>query len=610
MNIELLEIQDFLAAHPPFDELPDDVLEQVTRSLLIRYLRRGASFPPAAEESFCYVVRQGLIDLHDLHGKLIEKISEGDLFTAQCGQATSISGEASEDTLLYQLPCHLFNKLKTEHAAFDAHFSAVLKQNYQPQAEESKPVKLEIAVRQLIQKAPFSITPQHTILQAAELMLDKHLACLPVVAEDKLVGVVTDRDISRRCVIEQRSRQSPVAEIMTQNPYTVRADQSVIEALMTMTQFNVRHLPVMENDKLIGLVSSNDLLRLHTTTATKLVRMIHIANSVEELATLSQKIPALQQQLVNNNLTCYRVGQIISSVADALTQRLIHFAEQSLGPAPIEYAWLAVGSLARQELSSHSDQDNALLLSNDYDAQQHGQYFESLAKVVNDGLDACGFYYCPGDVMASNSQWRQPMKVWRQYFTDWIKTPTPKDIMLACNFFDLRVIAGKTALLDELMEPVIAMAKDDHIFLAHLAADALRNRPPLGFFRQFVLVNDKEHHDSFDIKLGGVLPITTLARLFALTAGSRKVNTFERLQDAARTPALSQEGSTDLSDALKFINTLRLRHQISQYNRQEAMDNFVPPSELSHLERQALKEAFAVISDMHKALQQRYQMSR
>ena len=377
-----------------------------------------------------------------------------------------------------------------------------------------------------------------------------------------------------------------------------------------MTQHNVRHLPVMENDQLIGLVSSNDLLRLHTTTATKLVRMIHIANSVDELATLSQKIPALQQQLVNTNMTCYRVGQIISSVADALTQRLIHFAEKTLGPAPIDYAWLAVGSLARQELSSHSDQDNALLLSDDYDAAQHSTYFEALARQVNDGLDACGFYYCPGDVMASNTQWRQPLTIWKGYFSRWIKTPTPKDIMLACNFFDLRVISGKTALLDELMEPAIEMAKNDQIFLAHLAADALRNRPPLGFFRQFVLVNDKEHHDSFDIKLGGILPITTLARLFTLIAGSRKVNTFERLQDAARTPALSQEGATDLGDALKFINTLRLRHQIRQYNDHKAMDNFVPPSELSHLERQALKEAFSVINGMHKALQQRYQMDR
>lgn len=610
MNIELLEIQDFLAAHPPFDELPGDVLLQTTKALSIRYLRRGASFPPPNESRFCYLIRQGLIDLHDQHERLIEKISEGDLFIAACGQSTTITGVASEDSLLYQLPCDVFHKLKNDYPAFDAHFSAVLKQNYYQQPEEIKPVELEVAVKQLVKEKPVSISPQHSILDAAQLMFDKHLACLPVVSADQLVGVVTDRDISRRCVIEQRSRQSPLDEIMTQNPYTVRADQSVIEALMQMTQHNVRHLPVMEDGQLIGMISSNDLLRLHTTTATKLVRMLHLANDVDELATLSQKIPALQQQLVNTNMTCYRVGQIISSVADALTQRLIHFAEQALGPAPIDYAWLAVGSLARQELSAHSDQDNALLLSDDYDASQHGNYFESLARRVNDGLDACGFYYCPGDVMASNLQWRQPLNVWKEYFTHWIKTPTPKDIMLACNFFDLRVVAGKTSLLDDLMDPAIEMAKNDHIFLAHLAADALRNRPPLGFFRQFVLVNDKEHHDSFDIKLGGVLPITTLARLFALTAGSRQVNTFERLQDASRTSALSQEGATDLSDALKFINTLRLRHQIRQHNKHQVMDNFIPPLELSHLERQALKEAFAVINDMHKTLQLRYQMDR
>ena len=610
MNIELLEIQDFLSAHPPFDELSDDVLGRITKSLSIRYLRRGMRFPPDTKEHVCYLIRQGLIDLHDKHEKLIEKLSEGGLYTAQCSPPSNISGQAAEDTLLYQIPCDVLNKLKTDYPEFNAHFSTVLKQPYQSSDENTPDNELDIEVKKLIQEAPLSITPQNSILEAAQLMIDKHLACLPILSEGKLVGVISDRDISQQCIVEGKSRKSAVQDIMTTDLHTVNSDKSAIDALMLMTQHNIRHLPVMEHEQFIGMVSSSDLLRLHTTTATKLVRMIHLASSIDELARLSQKIPSLQQQLVNTNMNAYRIGKIISSVADALTQRLINFAEQTLGPAPIDYAWLAVGSLARQELSTHSDQDNALLLSDDYNEPQHARYFESLANQVCDGLDACGFYYCPGDVMASNTQWRQPVNVWKRYFTDWIKTPTPKDIMLACNFFDLRVIAGKSLLLDALLAPAIEMARHDQIFLAHLAADGTRHRPPLGFFRQFVLVNDKEHRDSFDIKLGGILPITTLARLFSLSAGSHKVNTFERLTSAAKTSALSKEGATDLGDALFYISSLRLRHQIKQHAEQHEIDNFIRPTELSHLERQALKEAFGVISDMYKTLQLRYQMDR
>lgn len=610
MNIELLEIQDFLSAHPPFDALSNDVLEHVTKNLSIRYLRRGTDFPPSSEKKYCYLVRQGLIDLHDQHDHLIEKISEGDLFTAQCSGSSKITGLASEDALLYQLPCELLNKLKTDHPAFDAHFSAVLKQSYHTKEDQSQPNALDAEVKQLLHGTPVYVSPQHSILETTQLMIDKHLTCIPILDEGRLVGVISDRDISLKCIVERHSRRAPVQDIMTRDLYTIDSNQSSTDALMLMTQHNVRHIPVMENARFIGMVSSSDLLRLQTTTATKLVRMIHLANDVDELATLSQKIPSLQQQLVNSRVEVYRIGQLISSVADALTQRLIEFAESEQGPAPVDYAWLAVGSLARQELSSHSDQDSALLLADDYDEAKHGDYFVALAKTVTDGLDACGFYYCPGDVMASNPEWRQPLSQWKKYFSRWVKTPTPKDIMLSCNFFDLRVIAGKTSLLDELMTPVIEMARHDHIFLAHLAADAIRNRTPLGFFRQFVLVNDKEHHDSFDIKLGGVLPITTLARLFALVAGSRKVNTFERLKAASRTSSLSEEGATDLIDALSLINNLRFRHQIRQYHDNIPMDNFIRPDELTHLERQALKEAFAVISDMHKTLQQRYQMSR
>lgn len=610
MNIELLEIQDFLSSHPPFDELSDAVLKQVTSTLSIRYLRRSMPFPPSTNENVCYLIRQGLIDLHNKHDELIEKLSEGDLYTAQCNPPSNITGVAVEDSLLYQIPCDVLNALKNEHPEFNAHFSTVLKQPYQASEDNTQDNALDVEVKKLIQETPLSISPDNTILEATQLMIDKHLACLPILAEEKLVGVVSDRDISQKCIVERKSRQSAVKEIMTTELHTIHSDQSAIDALMLMTQHNIRHLPVMEHDQFIGMVSSSDLLRLHTTTATKLVRMIHLANSVDELATLSQKIPALQQQLVNTNMNAYRIGKIISSVADALTQRLIIFAEKNLGPAPIAYAWLAVGSLARQELSTHSDQDNALLLSDNYNATQHGPYFESLAKQITDGLDACGFIYCPGDVMASNTQWRQPISIWKKYFTGWIKSPTPKDIMLACNFFDLRVIAGKSTLLDELLDPVIELARNDQIFLAHLAADGTRHKPPLGFFRQFVLVNDKEHHDSFDIKLGGVLPITTLARLFSLSAGSHKVNTFERLKAATKTSALSQEGAADLGDALAYICSLRLRHQIKQYTEHQAMDNFIHPAELSNLERQALKEAFGVINDMYKTLQLRYQMDR
>jgi CBS domain-containing protein len=266
-----------------------------------------------------------------------------------------------------------------------------------------------------------------------------------------------------------------------------------------------------------------------------------------------------------------------------------------------------VGSQARRELTAHSDQDNALLLSDDYNDATHGEYFEQLARFISDGLNACGFYYCPGNVMATNDEWRQPLANWQKYFSRWVDTPEPKALLLACNFFDIRCIHGDATLFSQLQDFALRKARANRIFLAHLAANALNMRPPLGFFRQFVLIHDGEHDDSFDIKLRGIMPIVELARLYALSEGLSEVNTYERLQAAAQSPSLSREGSENLHDALSLIALLRLQHQASQYLQGLEMDNFIKPGELSALECQHLKDAFAVISELQAVVAQRYQ---
>lgn len=619
MDIELLEIQDFLAAHAPFDQLPIETLQQLPKSLTIRYLRRGQPFPPVDAEPAIYLLRQGAIELRNQQGVLVEKLAEGELYTASCDQtADSIKfkGVTAEDSLLYSLPCAQFHELCQGNSAFGTHFYASLRQRLQrvlhtlQQQPAQQNTLLEVEVGQLISRAPVTATPDMLIVDAAKLMTEERLSSLLVVENEKLCGLLTDHDLRSRCIAKRIDTNQPVRSIMTTQLQTISTHMQTADALLLMNQHNIHHLPVVENDKLVGIISSTDLIRQQSSSPVHLVRRIHNAQDVDELAAASQLLPGLQQQLVSSQTSCYRIGQIISSIGDAITQRLIKLAQLELGESPIPYVWLAVGSLARQEMSVNSDQDNALLLSDEYNEQSHGAYFDKLARFVCDGLATCGISYCPGDVMASNPQWRQPLKVWHEYFIDWVKTPNAKDVMLACNFFDLRALAGNHELFKQLFPAAVELARKNQIFLAYLAANATRHTIPLGFFRQFVLVSDGEHRDRLDLKRGGVMPITELARLFALTAGVTTVNTYERLQHATKNNALSQEGAADLRDALEFINTIRLRHQVQMYTQGLPMDNYLNPEEISQIERQSLKDAFAIIRDMHSMLSQRYQTER
>jgi CBS domain-containing protein len=237
-------------------------------------------------------------------------------------------------------------------------------------------------------------------------------------------------------------------------------------------------------------------------------------------------------------------------------------------------------------------------------------YFAALAKIVTDGLDACGYYYCPGDVMASNLKWRQPLRIWRKYFNKWIEKPEPMALMLSSVFFDLRAVHDPEGMFEELHEYVLELCRANRIFIAYLVSNALKHRPPLGFFRNFVLISGGDHANTLDIKHRGIVPIIDLARVYALSAGLPEVNTIERLEASRKVKAVSRDGAANLIDALEFIGTLRMQHQTRQLRRGAKADNYLSPDSLSRLERAHLKDAFSLINTMQESIGQRYQAGR
>jgi len=399
--------------------------------------------------------------------------------------------------------------------------------------------------------------------------------------------MITDRDLRSRCIAANLSRREPVGKIMTENLHTTEADTLGFQALITMTRLNVHHLPVLDDGNVVGVISTSDLVRFQSANAVYLVGDIHKARSLDTLIDISAKVSELQVYLVTSGATSDQVGQAVSAVTDAITVRLLELAEAQLGPPPVPYAWMAGGSQARREQSSHSDQDNALLIA-DHAKPEDDAYFSALARFVNDGLDACGYVYCPGDVMASNEKWRQPLRIWRKYFTNWIERPEPMALMLASVFFDVRALHDPEGLFEELHEHILDHSRANRIFIAYMASNALKHRPPLGFFRNFVLVSGGDHDHTLDVKHRGTVPVVDLARVYALSAGIPEINTIERLEKAAEVKAVSRDGAANLIDALEFIGTLRMRHQANQLRAGKKADNYLPPDDLSPLERLTL----------------------
>lgn len=466
---------------------------------------------------------------------------------------------------------------------------------------------LSLQVRELLR--PAVAVNENTSIQATAAQMtaaNSHTAL--VVQDNKLAGIVTDQNFRVRVVASQHDPQDRIASIMTPKPMTLPPNAPATEAMLIMAHHNIRHIPVVDprTQEILGVVGGTDLLRSHSHNAIYLIGDIYLAKDVATLKELSLHRPQALVSMVKS-LTSYHVSHAISSIGQAITRRLLQLAEQELGAPPIPYAFLVAGSLARFEQTAYSDQDNGLILADDYQDAEHGEYFRKLADFVCDGLDACGYEYCKGGIMASNPQWRQPLSVWRNYFAKWIETPDPQALLYSTIFFDLRCLYGEAALFDDLHNSILRRTQKSSLFLTHMAANALNFRPPLGFFKGFVLEKQANGEKTLDMKKRGVVPVTDVARVHTLAAGLPVTNTRERLQAIGEAKVIGADVLANILDAFEFISLTRLRHQARQIEAGQTANNQVAPDELSEFEQRHLKNAFEVVTHFQDSIAQRYQ---
>ncbi|PHR83979.1 MAG: hypothetical protein COA59_08505 [Colwellia sp.] len=619
MDIELSEISSFIQGIPPFDTLPKPSLAKLIRELSINYVRKGEMLPPKGiNEPRLYIVRKGALSCMTHDGELISRLGEGDLCTEFCKQILHIPNDieqraprqiqSDEDCLVYSLDCKVISELTEKFPSIDDYFSynssQRLKQKMSKVNEEAviSSSLMNTSVSDFYHSPVAGIDATQSIQDAAIKMTEHGYSCLVVLDNTKSIGIVTDKDIRRRCVAAGLPITAYISEIMTQNMSTIDLKNNAYDALMLMTSKRIHHLPVTKQGEVVGMVTVTDLMNNEGHNAVNFSSIIHKAKSLDALIEISILLPKLQIRLAKLGASADHVGKSISAITMAFTKRLIEMAEEKYGPAPVPYAWLAAGSQARQEQLAHSDQDNGIIICDSMKPYDDA-WFESLAHFVCDGLASCGFIYCPGDIMATNPKWRQPTKVWQKYFDGWVDTPTPQALLNSSVFFDLETICGDASLLDTVRTNLLRKTTKSSLFIAHLSKNALGLRPPLGFFRDFVLKQNGKHKDTLDLKHNGIAPIVDLARIYALSQGISAVNTIERIKQAAGSAAISTSSAENLIDAYEFLGFLRVNHQANRLVKGLEPDNYLSPKELSKLEREHLKDAFKVIKTLQDSRQ-------
>jgi CBS domain-containing protein len=615
MQAELIDIRNHMVQHAPFDDLPKEMLDRVVSGIEVSYFRAGTDILEFGQSNnYLYYVRSGAVEIFRRAGELYNRVTEGEIFgqfDLMMNRTVRFPARAIEDTLVYLIPYELFQYLceNDEFTDFVEIEDRSRLRSALSRREKSNEV-MTARVSRLIGRDPVTAPNTVRLQEAARIMTEKGVSALPLMdtTGDKpvLCGIVTDRDLRSRALSKALPSETPISDIMSTGIRTTKSTAFIFEAMLTMLHNNVHHLPVVDDDTVRGVISLSDVIKHESQNSLYLVSNIYHQNDVKGLKRLSKDVPDTFVRMVNQDANSHMIGSAMAGIGRSFSQRLLELGEEKLGPPPVPYCFMALGSMARDEQLVVTDQDNAMVLDDAFDPAKHDEYFKALAKFVSDGLAECGYTYCTGYIMATNDKWRQPLRVWKEYFADWIDNPKAEALLNSNIFFDLEGIHGQTSFTDELQNFVADRASKNPRFLAMMARNALGRTPPLGFFRQFVMEEDGKQDKTFNLKRRGTAPMSDLIRIHALACGSRAQNTFNRLKAIAATELIPEDGVGNLRDAFEFIAIVRIRHQALAIEAGRTPDNDVRPEDLSPFERSHLKDAFQVVSQAQKFLRFRY----
>ena len=600
-----MDVRAFLADHPPFDALTEPELDRVVSSVQIEHFAPGAVIlrQAAAPASHLFVIRRGGAEIVD-EGRVIDEVGEGDVFgmwSLLDQVAPTATVRASEDTLCYLIDAEVAHQVLRSPAGISFITASVRRRI----AAVDETLKAEVdlvryrEVGALVRRAPVTCDPVTAVADAAGLMARERVSSLLIPSADGTVGILTDRDLRTRVVAERRSADTPVREVMTPRAETVPSDAMVGEVLLRMLEGGFHHFPIADpGGRVVGVVTDTDLMGIGRNTPFALKSAIERAPDRDAVASAIGELPDVITALVDSSADPVDVGHIIAFSIDAATRRLLELGIAEQGEPPFPWAWLALGSAARQEQAIRTDQDHAMAFEGDPDPADAS--LAPLAEFVTAGLETAGIARCNGDVMATNPALRLPLQDWVRRFDFWMNEQSPKASEQLSIIFDFRRVAGKLeaeAALDEIM----ATAVNRPIFLTHLARRALDLRPPIGFVRGLI-VERGDHPGTVDLKHGGILIVGNLARAWATRAGVTAKRTLHRLRAAEGAGAIDAETREGLEEAFRFLWEVRLRHHVEQMRAGEPPDDFVDPKALGGVARQGLKEAFRIIARAQKEL--------
>lgn len=622
---------EFLQKYPPFNQMDLIHLSFLVENCQLRFYAEGDNIlgPEDGPIEFFYIVKQGTVygerrQNQDVSQETTFEISTGECFpiAALLGErATRTSHFAATDTFCLLLDKASFVKLIAQCEGFRDFsvrgISSLLDQvNQQVQSRAAETLgsqhSMETRLADLSMRQPIVCSGDLPLYKAVQLMHEQQISSV-VIADEGLrpQGIFTLRDLRRVIADANADLRQPISQLMTLNPFHLPPQATAFDAALAMTERHFSHVCLVEDDRLVGMISERDLFSLQRVDLVHLARAVRTAASVEVLVQLRDEIRLLVDRMIAHGASSEQATRLITLLNDHTVARIVELCIELHGDPGVEFTWLVFGSEGRKEQALYTSQNNGILFEADSQEEANAirQKILPLARDVNLALDQCGFRLCKRNTMAGNAELCLSKQEWSRHFSKIVREASPESLLYAAVFFDLRAILGPVEGCQTLLREVLAMIRGNDMFQRMLAQSAIKNKPPLGgLFRDFALEKKGVEKDTIDLKFKGLAPFVDGIRVLALSHGIENSNTLERIRQLVSKGVIERLDGDAYAEAYHFIQQIRMQQHQQQARNGLAYSNRIDPAELNHLDRRILRESFRQAQRLQASLTFRYQL--
>ncbi len=450
-------------------------------------------------------------------------------------------------------------------------------------------------VEDFMNSPAITVSEDAAVQKIARIMVDNSISSLMVVnQQEQLTGIITEKDLVQRVVAQGSNGELKAVDVMTKKPHTISRHDYYYEVLSAFYKNGVKHLPVVQGNRLVGVVTLSNLISKRDRGSMGILKTIE-ESSFDNLPVVKNAIYDVLSSLINDEISTIHTLQIITKLYDRLARHCVKLAVQSLerqgkGKPPVPFAWYQMGSGARGEQFMVTDQDHFLVYTDPYegDKKEVETYFSLLGEVIVEHMEKAGYSRCDGKMMSSEARWRGSVTEWQHRLRSWALKATDNDLLLGYNFLSFRFLLGDASLHNRFARMVQIQLKSSQTYLYYMAQQE-QNKPIPQVSHSFLaLFKGRGTREVIDIKKNALFPMHHCLQILGVQKDIVSGTPLQLIDDLVKKGELSSGFADDIRHAYEIALKTRIQLSWKKHLRDESFTTEIQFAFIRRWERDEL----------------------